>query len=424
MGDGVHLEMSRRKLLSAGVALGVTASVPSWTWAAAESVAGVGDVGIPPWEVWDDQADPVIAAVIDRGQAPKVNALLREWKTNGESLPDGLPSDLSEFIERAKQPPEWLDIDLHEAFVRFFDRRRTYFMLAGTLGAGMLACAIPHEARAVYYSKGGSDMKGRAARTGLLSAAIGASGAYSPTGGALVAAVKVRMAHAGVRHLLPQSPYWSQAATEIGARPISQRDMLVTWHSSVTTAMRLFRKWGVRLSPDERAAYLHAQQVGAYTLGIQEQYIPASWDAAESQAQQILDPVYAPTEEGQKIARMLVEIAAGGDDGLRILVESLTRHFIGHRLADMVGFRSRPSVDGTIAASWRSFVQFREGSSWFLPRQATKFWGQFDAILHGMADRALTSGPSSEPPHTEIPVMNNPNVGTPSVPDPASPAYP
>lgn len=106
-----RLVMSRRRLLGAGVARSTGAAIPSWTRAAAESVAGVGGVGIPPWEMWDDEADPVIAAVIDRGEAPRVNQLLRQWRQNGQPLPDGLPSDLRDFIEHARRLPEWTDVD-------------------------------------------------------------------------------------------------------------------------------------------------------------------------------------------------------------------------------------------------------------------------------------------------------------------------
>ncbi|NUP31121.1 MAG: DUF2236 domain-containing protein, partial [Streptomycetaceae bacterium] len=67
--------ISRRKLLAAGGALGALGalSVASraqagslWDWPASGSVAGSGQGADPNW-VWDDQADPVLAAVLDRG---------------------------------------------------------------------------------------------------------------------------------------------------------------------------------------------------------------------------------------------------------------------------------------------------------------------------------------------------------------------
>ncbi|MEA2125058.1 MAG: endo-cleaving rubber dioxygenase, partial [Solirubrobacteraceae bacterium] len=81
-------EMSRRRFIGAGAALGAGLYVPGWSWAGAQSVAGIGGA-TPPWQVWDDEADPIIAAVIDRGEVAAVNALLRGWTKNAQPLPAG-----------------------------------------------------------------------------------------------------------------------------------------------------------------------------------------------------------------------------------------------------------------------------------------------------------------------------------------------
>ena len=36
------------------------------------------------------------------------------------------------------------------------------------MGSGMMSCLIPHEARAVYYSRGGANMKDRISKTAKL----------------------------------------------------------------------------------------------------------------------------------------------------------------------------------------------------------------------------------------------------------------
>ena len=65
--------------------------------------------GADPRWVWDDEADPLVASLIDRGDVPAVNALLRTWTKNGQPLPDGLPADLRDFMESARQLPPWTD---------------------------------------------------------------------------------------------------------------------------------------------------------------------------------------------------------------------------------------------------------------------------------------------------------------------------
>ena len=401
--------MSRRRLIGAGVALGAGAALPKWTWAAAQSVAGVGGVGIPPWEVWDAEADPVIAAVIDRGEAPMVNALLRQWTQNGQPLPDGLPADLREFMEHARQLPAWTDIEKLKWAVDFNKRRGVYLGVAYGFVSGMMSTVIPHEARAVYYSKGGGDMKDRISKTAKLGYDIGSERAFhSPHGEMIVTCVKTRMAHAGVRHLLPQSPHWRHGATEVGGIPISQRDILVTWHSLPTSVVRSFRKWGVRMPPRDADAFLHSWQVAAHMLGVRDEYIPATWAAAETQAQQILDPVLAPTPEGKKLAHMLVNLAAEVDRGhiSKPLLESLTRTFLGPKIAGWLEIPRHPWQDELLAAAWPFYVGVQEGTLWLAPRYAKQFWNFFAEVLRQGALWYLGEGKRL---YIEIPVMNNPN---------------
>ncbi len=103
----------------------------------------------------------------------------------------------------------------------------------------------------------------------------------------IVTGLKTRLAHAGVRHLLPQSAHWTGAAPE--GRPISQHDIMVTWHSLPTSVMRVLRAWKVPIAADESEGFLHSWQVSAHMLGVEDQYIPATWADAESQATQVLD---------------------------------------------------------------------------------------------------------------------------------------
>ena len=44
-----------------------------------------------------------------------------------------------------------------------------------------MSCAIPDEARAVYHSKGGEDMRDRVAKTAKLGYDIGTENAFDPT---------------------------------------------------------------------------------------------------------------------------------------------------------------------------------------------------------------------------------------------------
>jgi len=396
--------MSRRALLGIGAGLGAGLAAPNWAWAGAQSVAGLGGA-TPPWLVWDDEADTVIAAVIDRGEVAAVNALLRDWTKNAQPLPAGLPPDLHAFIERARRLPPWADVDKLKGAVTFNKKRGTYLGVAYGFVSGMMSTVIPHEARAVYYSKGGADMKRRISRTAKFGYDIGSLGAFhEPHGEMVVTAVKTRMAHAGVRHLLPQSSHWQHAADE--PKPISQRDILVTWHSLPTSVMRSMTKWGVKVPAKEADDFLHSWQVAAHMLGVKDEYIPATWEAAYAQAPQILDPILAPTPEGTKLADMLLDLAADTDGGAftRPLLESLTRYFVGNEIADWLEIPRRRGQDNLLATSWPRFVRLKE-MGLVVPGSAQLYW-VFDEILRLGTLWYLANGQRLS---IEIPDINNPN---------------
>lgn len=359
-------ELSRRRMLLSGGALGALGvlgmAVPAqartvpWTWSPSGSVAGAGAGADPRW-VWDEEADPLVAALFERGEVPLVNQLLWDWNRNDQPLPDGLPADLRDFVERNRQLPSWADRSKLETAADFNKRRGLYLNLLNGVGGGMLSTAIPKEARSVYYSAGGANMEDRVAKTSILGFAVGALDAYRPEGTCMVNSVKTRLVHASVRHLLPQSPHWS------GDVPISQEDMLVTWHTLPTYAMRTMLEWRVPVSAADSAAYLHVWQVTAHMLGIRDEYIPATWDAANAQSDQVLPPNMGPTSEGVELTDILLGQLAEQTSPASIsrpLVNALARFLVDEQVADWDQIPREPFWEQTIATVWPILVRFRE----------------------------------------------------------------
>ncbi|TDV37764.1 oxygenase MpaB family protein [Actinophytocola oryzae] len=357
-------ELSRRKMLLSGGALGALGvlgmAVPAqartvpWTWAPSGSVAGAGAGADPRW-VWDEEADPVVAALFERGEVPLVNQLLWDWVRNDQPLPGGLPADLHDFIERNRQLPSWANPGKLATAADFNKRRGLYLNLLNGVGGGMLSTAIPKEARSVYYSAGGANMEDRVAKTSILGFAVGALDAYRPEGNCIVNSVKTRLVHAAVRHLLPQSPHWS------GDIPISQEDILVTWHTLPTYAMRKMLEWQVPMSTADRDAYLHVWQVTAHLLGVRDEYIPADWAAANAQSDQVLPPNMGPTPEGVELTDILLgQLAEQTGTITRPLVNALARFLVDPQVAAWDQIPRDPFWEGTIATVWPILVRFRE----------------------------------------------------------------
>ncbi|WP_338595761.1 oxygenase MpaB family protein [Saccharopolyspora sp. SCSIO 74807] len=361
-------EFTRRKVLASGGALGALGALGmaspamAWTWSPSGSIAGTGAGADPSW-VWDQEADPLLASLLDRDDVPEVNRLLWDWTRNDQELPRELPQDLRAFMERARQLPPWADQRKLELAAEFNKSRGIYLNLLNGVGGGMLSTAIPKEARAVYYSKGGADMEDRVAKTSILGFAVGDPNAYRPDGSVVVEAVKTRLVHAAVRHLLQQSPGWKQ--TSGGQRiPISQEDMLVTWHTLPTFAMRRMLDWGVPITRAESDAYLHVWQVTAYLLGIREEYIPATWNAAYAQSDQVLGRNMGPTPEGVELTDVLLgQLAEQTSPPLgvtRPLCNALARYLVGDQVADWDAIPREPVWEPLINEAWPLLVKFRE----------------------------------------------------------------
>jgi hypothetical protein len=170
--------------------------------------------------------------------------------------------------------------------------------------------------------------------------------------------------------------------------------------------MRSMKAWGLRLPAAEADAFLHSWQVAAHMLGVKDEYIPATWDDANAQAPQILDPVLAPTPEGVELADILLDLASDGDRGLvsRSLLESMTRYFLGDEIAAWLQIPRHPGQDEMLAASWPQYVRGKE-TGLLVPGSKELYWA-FDEILRQGALWFLSDG---EQLSIEIPDGNNPN---------------
>lgn len=388
--------------LGAVGALGVVAPVPAWTWSPTASVAGFG-TGADPRSVWDDEADSVVKALFERGEVDQVNELLAGWTRNDQPLPAGLPADLRAFIEQARRLPAWTDqAKLSRAF-SFYERRGLYLGVLYGLGSGMMSCVIPREAKAVYYSAGGADMKDRIAKTAKLGYDIGAEDAFGAGGQMIVTCVKTRLTHAAVRHLLPQSSHWQASAEE--TKPISQADIMVTWHSLATFTSNKLAAWEVPTSAADSGAFLHLWQIAAHLLGVSDEYIPASWSEANAQSRQVLDPILRPTTEGVKLAKILLNLAAEYDGGLtKPMLHSFTRYCLGDQIASWLEVPRELVTDPMVANGWPLLIKFREGTM-SLPFPPQGYW-VFDEFLRLAVLFFLGEG---RPINITMPTGNNPN---------------
>lgn len=391
-------DLSRRNVLSLGVALGLvsaTAAVPAWA-------APAGD----PWWVWDDEVDGLVAGLLDGGQIPAVNTAMRTWVNNDDALPSGLPANLAAWLRRVNTLPSWADRAKLRLAADFNRRKDTYLFMLYGLGSGIMSTVIPREAASVYWSAGGADMQDRAAKTFTFGYDLSDRNAFEPTGQFVVTANKTRLVHAAVRHLLPRSTHWQQAVPDEEI-PISNGDILVTFHSLGTFVHRKLREWHVPMTAAEEEAFLHMWQVAIYLLGVRREFIPQSWAAADAQSAQVLTPILAPTTEGRELAEDLLGLTAQVDLGVtRGFLNEFVRYVLSDEIGDWLNLRRDYAAAALIRTGWPAYIAFREG---LLPIAPVGFY-MFDQFIRSLAMLFLNKGTSPTATLITIPTANRPGA--------------
>jgi endo-cleaving rubber dioxygenase len=124
------------------------------------------------------------------------------------------------------------------------------------------------------------------------------------------------------------------------------------------------RDWRVPMTTADTDAYLHVWQVTAHLLGIKDEYIPATWAAANAQSDQVLPRNMGPTPEGVILTDILLgQLAEQTSPGSisRPLVNALARYLVGDQVADWDQIHREPVWGPLISTAWPLLVRFREG---------------------------------------------------------------
>lgn len=369
--------LNRRSVLSLGVALGLVSAVGAVPAAAAPAAAGT-----DPWWTWDDEVDRLLAGLLTSGQVPAVNTAMRTWVNNRDPLPAGLPAELSGYLQRVNTLPSWADRAKLRLAADFNRRKDTYLFMLYGLGSGIMSTVIPREAKSVYWSAGGADMQDRAAKTFTFGYDLSELTAFDPSGQFVVTANKTRLVHAAVRHLLPQSPHWRAVANEPGGIPISNGDILVTFHSLGTLVHKKLKEWRVPMTAAEEVAFLHSWQVAMHLLGVRDEFIPQTWAAAYAQSASALTPILAPTTEGKELSEDLLGLTAQIDLGVtRGFLNEFVRYVLSNEIGDWLRLPRDYAAAALIRAAWPTYIAFREG---LIPIAPVTFY-MFDQFIRALA---------------------------------------
>jgi ER-bound oxygenase mpaB/B'/Rubber oxygenase, catalytic domain len=285
----------------------------SWTESQLEQLRQTGD---PP-------ADEMIARVFaDRGVAG-VNQVLTHFLDNrDDNAPiSELPAYVSEFLSTTAALPGWADQNKLATAEELFLDQGPLVLLALTC-ASLPECYINGDEAEVLGVT--NRLKGRRAyrrikETAQLIVDVLAQGAFTSQARAgIVATQRVRILHAGMRHLISGSkpfealpsddPLLIQLA-EHGHRtagvPINQEELAYTLCTFSYVVLRSLAILRVGTSKDKQDAYVHSWAVAGHLIGIQDNLIPLDFAEVEALFTRLKTNQFRATKEGAVLAHSL-----------------------------------------------------------------------------------------------------------------------
>ena len=336
----------------------------------------------------DPPADRAVAAMLAGAEGPHqlaeriavVNRALARWDSNGvlagwqpdPAIDPRVGAALQQYLADCRALPDWADpARIARAEALFIDMS----MLSCTLlfCASLPECYVLPDLSAVLHAAGQleahTDYRVRSTAAMIFPVML-AGGLTSPQGGGVAQALKVRLIHATIRHLIlrgspdeamgagPVRPLLAAGGgiyhvlyahgwdTDRNGLPCNQEELAYTLLTFHYVFLRSLRKLGLGLARQDEEDYLHAWNVLGHLLGIERSLMAHTMEEAQAAFGQIQargrllrrDPDPRPALAGALMQAMADEIP------LRLLKPFptlLTRHLCGRDASADLGLHGR-----------------------------------------------------------------------------------
>jgi hypothetical protein len=296
----------------------------------------------PLRDVGDPLADDVVQTIFADGQVAAVNQLIVTLVRNDVPPPDALPEAARTFFAETAVLPVWADEQQIRRGTALFGRHAARAMMI----LGHYSLPACYAARKGVQVLALTNRLARNPRPRLLETAqfvfdVMAPNGLAPGGAGVRSAQKVRLMHAGVRHLILQHE-WNPA----NGLPINQEDQLGTLLTFSYAILDGLRKLGFSVSDADADAYIHTWNVIGALMGVREDILPASFTDAGQQQLAIGRRHFEPSAEGRELTARLVEMLCETGQGgpLANMPVSMMRFFLGDDVGDVLGL---PKADWT-----------------------------------------------------------------------------
>jgi ER-bound oxygenase mpaB/B'/Rubber oxygenase, catalytic domain len=290
----------------------LTSAPASWTEAQLQQFRQTGD---PP-------ADQMIAQVFAHHGVAAVNQVLTHFldNSNDNAPVSQLPPEAAQFLTTTAALPAWADNSKLATAEALFLEQGPLIFLALTC-ASLPECYINgNEAEVLGVT---NRLKGRRAfrriiETAQLIVDVLGHDAFASQGSGTVATQRVRILHAGMRHLIgkaksfqtspSEDPLWMQLAAttrDAATVPINQEQLTYTLCTFSYVVLRSLAILQVEIADNERDAYVHSWAVAGHLLGVQDELIPLDFAQAQALFDRLKLDQFRATKEGCVLAASL-----------------------------------------------------------------------------------------------------------------------
>lgn len=222
----------------------------------------------------DPLADRTLRRAMRGHEVPRINEIFRSFAADDAEVPPDAPPSFLRFVQCTRALPAGTD---RAAAARGGDvmlGHATLTALALLLNSLPAGYAAPRLSTVLHMSHNLEKRPYRRA-LGVLQMLVNISkkDAYRDGGRAVVTAQKLRLLHAGVRHIVRTRLPGFEARF---GTPISQLDMIYTIMTFSVLVVDGLAALGVRLSDEDAADYFHMWQTYGLLQGIRPRWMPAT----------------------------------------------------------------------------------------------------------------------------------------------------
>ena len=287
-------------------------------------------------QMGDPAADAIIARIFATGDIAEANSLFRTIQENQDGIPNKGMGFLQDWFRETAPLPPWFDPE------RVRDGQQLFLRHAPAISAALYNRALPElycgwkgvQVLAIS-SRLNRDPARRINETGQFVFDVADIGGFLPGGRGVRSAQKVRLVHAGVRHLIKSrrglwNPLWDE--------PISQEHLAGTNLAFSSSTLEGLMCLGINFTPREIAGYMHLWKVAGWYMGIEAPLLTDDYAEARALAAAIRRRNFARSDEGVELTRSLINHMKDMVPGetLDRTVPMIMRWMLGEEMADML----------------------------------------------------------------------------------------